>query len=68
MRGECEGWKSVEWSRGFQLTRNRVLQSSWAVILGVPVAVHGVSYFTIASGCAVVLMQASKVREWEEEW
>ena len=39
----------------------RVLQSSWAVLLGVPVAVHGLSYFTIASVCAVLLVYASKV-------
>lgn len=47
---------------GSGVSCSTVLRSSWAVILGVPVAVHGVSYFLIACGSAFLCMFVSDFR------
>ncbi len=55
-----EGGGSRLCELGHVVSCSRVLQSDWAVILGVPVAVHGMAYFTIALGCSLLLAFGSK--------
>lgn len=55
-----EGGGSQLCELGTHVSCARVLQSDWAVILGVPVAVHGVAYFVIATAFALLVIYGSK--------
>ncbi len=58
------GWagRSSWCELGSSLSCSTVLTSSWAVLLGVPVAVHGVVYFVLALACAVLALLAGDFR------
>lgn len=51
---------------GKYVSCERVLRSSWAIVFGVPVAVHGLTYFVVScalSACCLLLRDFRAVRD-----